>query len=465
MDWHETNGKTRLIVAMPPRRYFGGNDWQNARAIVRSLESFFPHIFLFDCDTYLFGSNAEFAAQMAAARRFQPTVGLALPNACYGLILDKRAAYRKKTLREWLTLPRPAMPNGNILTRELGVPLVMLWDHLITHAAQYLIGYGPLPRTKSRPGCLEKLREGLNCERYLHYVPDSGHIAVFERLGICKRGFLGRYVVPAHNVFLAGPATPPEALIADRVLFAGNLSSDKTIEAFPNDPVVKDVRDFVIAAKRKDWGKAAWHAYEEICSEMAAAGVAELSPDQSFFWSLGRELTTCDVLTAFRTTVFKALSTPVDFYGGFADPECVANLSRSGLFNAMGSVPFDELGGVYARYQFSVDVTHTPFIDGSNAKVLNCFAAGGFMFVDWKDDLRGKLGELAEEFMYRNAEELNSKMAALRARPRRRAEIVEAVRERISRGLNFDAFLSETIRQARNGDDGFRNGGRAAAAP
>jgi hypothetical protein len=42
--------------------------------------------------------------------------------------------------------------------------------------------------------------------------------------------------------------------------------------------------------------------------------------------------------------------------------------------------------------------------------VLDRFAVGGFMFVDRKHDLRHALGEIAEEFMYRNAEELGSEL-------------------------------------------------------
>jgi hypothetical protein len=166
-------------------------------------------------------------------------------------------------------------------------------------------------------------------------------------------------------------------------------------------------------------------------------------------WSLGRELITSVVTTAFRTTVFKSIGAPIDFYGGFTDPDFVADLGRSGLFHPMGNVPLERLGEIYARYQFSVDITHTPFINGSNAKVLDCFAAGGFMFVDWKEDLRAELGELAEEFMYRNAEELNSKMDRLKANSTRRLEIIQAVRERIARDLNFVALLSGAIHQAK----------------
>ena len=126
----------------------------------------------------------------------------------------------------------------------------------------------------------------------------------------------------------------------------------------------------------------------------------------------------------------------------------MANQGRSGLFRPMGSVPFESLGSIYRRYQFSIDVTHTPFIHGSNAKVLNCFTAGGFMFVDWKDDLRGALGELAEEFMYRNAEDLNSKMDRLKGNSKRRLEIIREVREVVSRDLNFAAFQSRAICRA-----------------
>ena len=448
MDLHATDDSIRLIIAIPPRQNYGGNDRPNALSVVDSLRPVFPHIFLFDCDTYLDGSEADFGALMSAARKFRPNVGLALPNAWYGMLLDKRPSYHKKTLRNLLTR-RTVPPPGNIFADELGVPLIMLWDHLITQA-QFLTKYELVPRIMSRPGCLEKLRNGFSCEQFLHYVPDSGHIEIFERLGICKPGLLNRYVVPSQNVFLTGPSRPPDPLVKDRILFAGNLSSDRVLSAFPNDDVVKEIRDFVIDVKCKEWGTAAWRAFEDIASQKVAAGVAELHPDHSFFWSLGRELITFDVLTAFRTTVFKALAAPVDFYGGFIDPEYVASLSRSGLFNAMGSVPFAELGDVYSRYQFSIDITHTPFIHGSNAKVLNCFGAGGFMFVDRKEDLRQALGEIADEFMYSNAEELTLKMEGLRRNPTRRLEIIQTVRERLFRDLNFVTLLSNTIHEAAN---------------
>jgi hypothetical protein len=79
--------------------------------------------------------------------------------------------------------------------------------------------------------------------------------------------------------------------------------------------------------------------------------------------------------------------------------------------------------------------------------VLNCFAAGGFMFVDWKDDLRGALGELSE-FVYRNAEDLNSKMDRLKGNLKRRLEIIREVREAVSRELNFLALQSDVICRA-----------------
>ncbi|WP_084143533.1 glycosyltransferase family protein [Methylocapsa acidiphila] len=448
MSQNEKCDSIRLIVALPPRQYFGGNDWQNALTIVESLRPSFPNIFLFDCDAYLSDSDAKFAAQMTAARNFQPNVGLSLPNSSYGLILDKRAAYYKKRFRDYLTFPQHPTPLGNVFADELGVPIIMLWDHLITHAPQFLLGYAPVQRQESLPGSLAKLTDGLVRKNFIHYVPDSGHIEVFDRLGVWEPGSVRRYVVPGHNIFLKDQQEPPNGLIGDRILFVGNLSAGGAISAYGDDPVVQEIRDYVTQVKCKDWGTAAWRAYEAIAAQKVAAGIAELHPDHSFFWALGRPLTTDVVLTAFRTTVFKSLAAPIDFYGGFTDPDFVADLGRSGLFNAMGSVPFEKLGEIYARYQFAVDITHTPFIHGSNAKVLNCFAAGGFMFVDWKEDLHQELGALAEEFMYRSADELNSKIEKLKANPKKRLEIIQAMRLKIANGLNFVAFLSATIRDA-----------------
>lgn len=444
----EKNDSIRLIIAIPPRHYFGGNDKENALTLVEPLRSVFPHIFLFDCDTYLSGSDKEFAAQNNAARRFCPNVGLAIPNACYGMILDKRESYYAKTFWEKLASFRRGTPRGNFFADELGVKTILLWDHVITHAAQFLIGYPPVERATSRPGSLEKLRSGLNRKNFVHYVPDSGHIEVLGRLGVCDGSSIQRYVVPAQNIFLNGNSESSRELITDRVLFAGNLNSSQVMSAYGDDPVVAEVTDYVTNVKCKDWEIPAWYAYEKIASQKVAAGVGELHPDQSFFWSLGRELITNVVTTAFRTAVFKSIHTPIDFYGGFTDPEFVVNQGRSGLYRPMGSVPFESMGRIYPQYEFSVDVTHTPFINGSNAKVLNCFAAGGFMFVDWKEDLRGALGDLAEEFMYRNAEELNAKMDRLKGNSERRLEIIQAVRKVISRDLNFATFQSRAICKA-----------------
>ena len=447
MDQNQTYDAIRLIISMPPRHYFGGNDRQNALSIVKSLRPSFPHIFLFDCDTYLSGGDAEVASHLREARAFRPDVGLALPNSTYGLILKEREPQKKKNrLLEFLGLPGRRWPLGNVFADHLGIPLVMLWDHVITQAPSFLLGSVPVSRQESASGSLEKLRQGLAHKNFIHHIPDSGHIEVFERLGVWKPGSVKRYVVPGHNVFLAGPSGPQSGLITDRILFVGNLSSGGAMSAFGTDPVVQEVRDYVTNVKCREWGTAAWRAYEDIASRMVAGGVAELHPDHSFFWSLGKSLTSEVALTAFRTTVLKSVATPIDFYGGFTDPEFVSELARSGLFNAMGSVPFNDLGDIYARYQFSVDVTNTPFIHGSNAKVLDCFAAGGFMFVDWKEDLHRELGGLASDFMYRDREDLMSKIENLRENPSRRLEIIEAVRERISRRLNIGALFSATIR-------------------
>ena len=449
MGQNQTYDSVRLIISMPPRHYFGGIDRQNALTVVELLRTIFPHIFFFDCDIYLSGSDREFAAHLKAAEAFQPHVGLALPNSSYALILNYRKSYcRNNLLLDFLRLPGRRQPLGNMFADELGIPIVMLWDHVITQAPKFLLGHPSVPRTESISGCLEKLRKGLEHKNFVQYVPISGHIDVFARLGVWKSTSVQSYVVPGQNVFLSGASHPGQELISDRILFAGNLNSSQVMSAYGNDQVVQEVAHYVTNVKCTEWQTAAWHAYEKIAAQKVAAGVAELHPDHSFFWSLGHDLVSNVVTTAFRTTIFKSVGTPIDFYGGFTDPDFIADCGRSGLFNAMGSVPFKNLGDIYARYQFSIDVTNSPFIHGSNAKVLNCFAAGGFMFVDWKDDLRRELGDIAEEFMYRNAEELRSKLEDLRRRPARRLEIMKIVRDRISEDLNFDTLLSRTIGRA-----------------
>jgi hypothetical protein len=383
--WFDWRGSTRLIIAVPPRHYFGGNDRQNALSVVGTLKAAFQNIFLFDCDTYLSGSAAERADQLAAARKFGANIGLGLPNAGYGLILN-RPPKQQPHSRPGSVLQR------NVFADDLGVPIILLWDHLITQAPQFFLGSRPVQRANSQTGSLAKIRAGLGHDNFFHYIPDSAHIEIFDRLGVLKAKSVQRYVVPAHDIFLHTRSPAPNELITDRILFVGNLSSGQLMSEFGDDPVVQEIQDYVVAAKCKDWSIPAWSAYEDIAARKRASGISELAPDHSFFWSLGREVMIHPVLTAFRTTVFKSLQLPIDFYGGFTDPEFVTSLGHTGLFRAMGTVSLESLGDIYARYQFSVDVTHTPFMRGSNAKVLDCFASGGFMFVDWRQDLRGAIG-------------------------------------------------------------------------
>lgn len=438
----------RLLVAVPPRHYFGGNDRENALSIVKPLKSRVPNIFLFDCDVFLSGSKAEFRAQMAAARRFQPSIGLGLPNAGYGLLLNRPSKDQQLASTREPDDKLHIVPQHNVFTDELGIPLILLWDHLITQAPQFFLGNYPVKRESSRTGCISALRAGLGRDNFVHHVPDSGHIEVFDRLGIFSANSVNRYVVPAHDVFLNHTSPSQSELITDRILFAGNLGSKFIASDFGDDSLVQDVQEFIIDRKRRDWTVAAWSAYEEIAQQKHASGIAELHPDHSFFWSLGRELLNNPVLLAARMAVFKSLKLSIDFYGGFADPEFVSSIGRRlGQFRAMGSVPLGTLGSIYQRYQFSVDMTHTPFMRGSNAKVLDCFASGGFMFVDWRHDLRGVIGDAAEEFMYRSADDLNHKIEVLRGNSKRRSEIIEHVQNAIRRKMTFLTLLDTILRQ------------------
>ena len=77
---NEKNDSTRLIVAIPPRQYFGGNDRENALALIGPLKSAFPHIFHFDCDIYLSGSDREFAAAKLSRQTVSSQCGAGDPQ-------------------------------------------------------------------------------------------------------------------------------------------------------------------------------------------------------------------------------------------------------------------------------------------------------------------------------------------------------------------------------------------------
>jgi hypothetical protein len=441
--------KARLIVALPPRSFFAGNDRQNAEELIRSLRVHYPNTFVFDVGVYLGDSRAEAETLIEDAKTFGADVAIGVPNASYVLMLDEKQRRLKyeppgtlSSLRRWLRSTAPE----NVFADVLNVPTVLLWDHILTQPSYPIFGWLPFSLSAAKYGALARLRRGLANPRYRHFIPDSGHIAALDELGILPRQ-IRRYVVPAHTAFLTdGPVA--DGRNTNAILFAGNLNVDAREQFEPGErAVVAEMNYEMIIAKRSNWAASAWQLLRNVTSARAQRYPA-LSPDNTFFWSLANTLLS-NLTTAHRKEVLNRTPLPIAYYGGFSDPDYARTYDGAGHIVHRGSVPFDDLPQLYSSYRLSVDVTNCPFINGSNAKVLDCFASGGFMLVDWRQDLAEEVGDVADMFMYRDREELAALSDRIMSNTRLRDEVISTMRSKISRSLTFNYLLKEVIDQTR----------------
>jgi len=437
----------RLMVAVPPKAFFGGNDRLNADILVDSLRELYPNLFIFDVGV-LFGNNRDrIEALIEAAKDFGPDVCIALPNAGYALMLKPpigASTPPKQTFREKVQVWLDGHAPENIFADILRVPTVLLWDHIITQPAYLVLGELPSSRRTGEVGVVERLRHALSNPRFRHFVPDTGHIRAMSDLGIISGRRLRSYVVPAHTAFLH-QETKTTALMKEAILFAGNLYGSSRDNFAPDDQLlVRAITDEICAAKKNDWSASAWDLFTVAC-QSRVRDFPELSPDNSFFWALANKLIAGHLSTHFRNEVLNNSPLPVDYYGGFADPEHAKSYRSGGQIVHRGSVPLSNLPELYGSYHLSLDVTHCPFINGSNAKILDCFAAGGFMLVDRRDDLAREVGSVADAFMYRSKDEMLQRCDAVLTNTKFRAEIIAEMRAIIADRLTFNHLLQDLV--------------------
>lgn len=438
----------RLMVAVPPKAFFGGNDRVNADILVDSLRELYPNLFIFDVGALFSNNHDRMETLIQAAKDFRPNVCIALPNASYALMLvppiRPSDTPPKRTIREKAWVWLDGHPPENIFTDILRVPTILLWDHIITQPAYLVLGSLPSSRSTGEFGAIDRLRHVLSNPRFRHFVPDTGHIQAMSDLGIVAGQSLRSYVVPAHTAFLQqGPLPVPSR--QDAILFAGNLYASSRAGIDPGDQLLFDsLADEISTEKKKDWTAPGWKLFISACAARVRA-FPELTPDNSFFWALANRLIPGHLSTEFRHEVLNATRLPIDYYGGFADPEHAKSYGAGSHIVHRGNVPLSDLPQYYGAYQLSLDITHCPFIHGSNAKILDCFAAGGFMLVDRREDLAREVGDIADAFMYRDKNELLQRCDTILTSNKFRAEIIAEMHAIVSERLTFNHFLRNLV--------------------
>jgi hypothetical protein len=291
-------------------------------------------------------------------------------------------------------------------------------------------------------GARELIRRGLDDPLLMHYVPDSGHVEVYEDLGLLPPGRAMTYMPSADRHFLKAGERRLCAPESGRIGFAGNVyvTLGETLPLL-RDPFMQRVDEVIRFEKNANWDVPAWELLMSILSQTPAKfrEAEGLTPDFPLFWWLALDLLSKRVSTSFRLHVLESIDLPVDFYGNFIDPESSKRLGAQNV-KFCGTVPYAQLHELFRRYELWVDVTNTPFIYGCGAKVFNCFAAGSFMLIDYRRDVRDIVGEVAESFMYRSREELRDKARYYLEHPVEREAVTEAVQSIVRERLTWTRY-------------------------
>jgi hypothetical protein len=358
-------------------------------------------------------------------KQFAPDLVLSLPNAGYALQFTDSSEEEA----------------NNLFTDILSIPLVLPWDHVLTQAPIYFVR-DCLNSEPARRGALATISSRLNKRLHHHFFFDSGHVNAYEDLGLLPRGRWKTSLEPAHEHFIEQGKSPRVAEVTDRVGFSGNIYSRKAGTA--RSSFITCLKRRVIEAKCCRWTASGWallHSELEAlsCDERESLG---LTPDHAFFWRIAYELLSSELLTEYRLSVLKSIRRPVDYFGNFVDPEASGLFAGSDGIRFCGSVDYTtELPETYGRYAVWVDATNTPYVDSCGSKVLNCFAAGSFMLIEYNADYHATLGGLAERFMYRDRDELNAKIEHYLTCPRERAETIAAMQAFIEEGPRISRLL------------------------
>lgn len=104
-----------------------------------------------------------------------------------------------------------------------------------------------------------------------------------------------------------------------------------------------------------------------------------------------------------RTEYVAAVTAPVDLYAN-CDPQLPGHTFR-------GPVAYrTALRDLYASYAVNLNISSLQLETSVNNRVFDCFASGGFLLSDYKEDMKEIFPDFWEEITFRNIEEMNRKI-------------------------------------------------------
>jgi hypothetical protein len=420
----------RIVATMPPHPWFGGVDYNFAVEMTGELRALGASVFDLDVASFVTNNDVYVNDSIQALRSFRPDVAISLPNALYVLLC--------------------ATPDQQNVFRDiLQIPTLMLWDHGLLQLPKQILGPLPNNPADASGGCIRRLKKVLNHPLYIHYSPDRGHIAALDKLGVVPARKVHFFLQPAYPNFVRhGYRMPSSEAFRTRVAFAGNVYLEAARNLpFRNEKTLADIEARVLAAKKQQLTECLWDLITTELDHLDGATRKRLclSPNSSFFWNFMHEEIEMVGNTEVRLSVLAGLKHEYDFYGNFVEPGSVATLREQYRIRFRKCLDyFTELPLLFMNSDVIVDVINLGYNSGVSPKIMGCFACGGLIVFDYKDDFYQAMGDAANQVMYRSVDQLNALVDEHLSDPRKRQDVRRYLQHRVCTEFSFGA-LSKRI--------------------
>ena len=200
----------RLIVTMPPSGFFGGVERRRAIDQARALRQIGAKLYPFETSLVYRDDRLALQDEVAKMRAFGADAVIGAQHAGYAL-------------QGGMVANGPHGGLTNLFLDVLELPTLLYWDQALTQASRYFIRSWPTGPSESRSGALGRLRELMTHPLAVHFFPDSGHKAEFERLGVGALSTARVFVTAVSDDFVAYGKTQRSFEQTDRLAFFGNV--------------------------------------------------------------------------------------------------------------------------------------------------------------------------------------------------------------------------------------------------
>ncbi len=231
--------------------------------------------------------------------------------------------------------------------------------------------------------------------------------------------------------------------------FAGNVYLKAARDLpFRHQPVLAGIESRVLAAKKSRLTECLW---DLIMAEIDALDKPDpkefrLDANSSFFWNFMHEEIELVGNTDVRLSVLTGLKREYEFFGNFVEPKSVSALRDQYRIRFRKCLDyFTELPLLFMNSDVIVDVINLGYNTGVSPKVMGCFACGGLMLFDYKDDFCQIMGEIGNQVMYRSVDHLNLLIDEYLTNPHRRRDVVQYLQHRVVTEFSFGVLAKRLL--------------------